>query len=794
MRGTQDDSGQSSNPADAVTGSSEPADTAPSEPTATAPSAPTDAATAAALPPASTTRASGPAETSETSAPAGRPSAPTGRRSRSQRSRTSVRRRLGGGLVEVPPVAAPDPAAVVMTNPVVAESKRFCWKCSNPVGRSAAGRSEPAPAAGICASCGTVFDFTPLLAAGDLVAGQYEVQGCIAHGGLGWIYLAVDRNVSDRWVVLKGLLHFGDSEAQTVALAERQFLAEVEHPGIVKIFNFVEHPRPDGSPMGYIVMEYVGGNSLREVLSTHPRPERMPVEQAIAYMLEILPALAYLHSIGLAYNDLKPENVMVTDDQLKLIDLGAVSGIEGYGYLYGTPGYQAPEIVRTGPTIASDIYTVGRTLAVLTLQMPSEKGHYVDGLPDPEQAPLLAEYEFFHRLLLRATNSDPSRRFQSAEEMARQLLGVLREILAQQTGEEHPGLSELFSPARTTFGTDEAVQTTDVYVHGHRQSVALDPLEVTAALAVPLIDRSDPSAALLAAAIHTEPRQTLDSLRLARENGIERVAGPIAAAVTRQLSLVEAKAHIDLGDGAAARQVLDGLGEPGEHWRVDWYRGMAALVEGDFETAMSQFDATLQALPGEAAPKLALAATAELILEHWESEDPPRWRAFAENYYRTVWRTDRGAVSAAFGLARQLADRGDTAGAIAALDQVPPSSRHFSVARMTAVLTRLSGAPIGEMDEVALRDAARRVALLPSDEGRALQMRTLVLGTALDWVLLGHTADPEFEPILGVPFTEKGLRAGTEAGLRALARNASEAAHRFALVDMANAVRPKSLF
>ena len=70
-------------------------------------------------------------------------------------------------------------------------------------------------------------------------------------------------------------------------------------------------------------------------------------------MLEILPALGYLHSIGLTYNDLKPENIMVTEEQLKLIDLGAVSRINSFGYLYGTPGYQAPEIVRTGPTVAS---------------------------------------------------------------------------------------------------------------------------------------------------------------------------------------------------------------------------------------------------------------------------------------------------------------------------------------------------------------------------------------------------------------------------------------------------------
>jgi serine/threonine-protein kinase PknG len=71
--------------------------------------------------------------------------------------------------------------------------------------------------------------------------GQYEVLGCLAHGGLGWIYLAKDRNVSDRWVVLKGLLDTGDADAMAAAVAERQFLAEVEHPNIVRIYNFVQH-------------------------------------------------------------------------------------------------------------------------------------------------------------------------------------------------------------------------------------------------------------------------------------------------------------------------------------------------------------------------------------------------------------------------------------------------------------------------------------------------------------------------------------------------------------------------
>src|SRR5207342_546867 len=125
------------------------------------------------------------------------------------------------------------------------------------------------------------------------VAGQYDVVGCLAHGGLGWIYLARDRNVSDRWVVLKGLLNSSDDDAMAAALAERRFLAEVEHPNIVKIHNFVEHAGD-----GYIVMEYVNGTSLRGMLKERRErnggePDPLPVEQAIAYIHEILPAIGH---------------------------------------------------------------------------------------------------------------------------------------------------------------------------------------------------------------------------------------------------------------------------------------------------------------------------------------------------------------------------------------------------------------------------------------------------------------------------------------------------------------------
>ncbi|WP_306358616.1 MULTISPECIES: tetratricopeptide repeat protein [unclassified Nocardia] len=720
------------------------------------------------------------------------PTRPSQRSGRMTRPRPTVRR-LGAGLVTIPTVEPVDPAEVVMQDPVVAEGRRFCWRCGKPVGRATPTR--PSTTAGTCETCGAPYDFRPSLHPGDRVAGQYEIQGCLAHGGLGWIYLAIDRNVSDRWVVLKGLLHAGDTEAQAVAMAERQFLAEVVHPSIVKIHNFVEHPGPDGNPVGYIVMEYVGGRSLRNLLDAHPTPERMPVTEAIAYVLEVLPALDYLHSLGLAYNDLKPDNIMVTEDRVELIDLGAVAAFESYGNLYGTRGFQAPEIPRTGPTVASDIYTVGRTLAVLTLNMPMQQGAYCDGIPDPDEQPVLARHEFFHRLLLRATDPDPARRFPTARVFANQLTGVLREILAVETGTEHPQLSTLFSPPRTCFGTAEYVAQTDGLVDGLERDTLLRARDVAAALQVPLIDPADPSAPLLAGAAHPEPRHALDELRHARQRaGAEPGGAP--ASFELEVTLAEARAHLDLGEPAAARLLLDRLGDttapPASDWRIDWYLGVAELLDRDYERAFGRFDAVLQALPGEIAPKLALAATAELILQHWDSDDPEQWRAYAEKYYATVWRTDRGVVAAAFGLARQLAAADAIAAAVRALDQVPPASRYYADARMTAILMLLTSAPVDELDEATLHLAAARVQALPPGESRTGQLRVLVLGTALGWLQAGRTPKSPDAEIFRAPFTERELRRGIEADLRALARTAPGRNHRYALVDLANAIRAKS--
>ncbi|MFE7747857.1 tetratricopeptide repeat protein [Streptomyces sp. NPDC057428] len=402
------------------------------------------------------------------------------RSSGSSTASTSGRGRLGVGLVLVPDVPRPDPRTAVMENPEVPERKRFCSRsdCGAPVGRSRgerAGRTE-----GFCTKCGHPYSFVPKLRGGDVVHGQYEVAGCLAHGGLGWVYLAVDRAVSDRWVVLKGLLDTGDQDAMAAAISERRFLAEIEHSNIVRIYNFVEHlDQRTGSLDGYIVMEYVGGKALKEIANERRTPagkrDPLPVEQACAYGIEALEALGHLHSRNLLYCDFKVDNAIQTEDQLKLIDMGAVRRMDDdESAIYGTVGYQAPEVAETGPSVASDLYTVARTLAVLTFDFQGYTNVFVDSLPDPDNIDVFRRYESFYRLLVRATDPDPARRFSSAAEMAEQLTGVLREVVALQTGRPRPALS-------TLFGTEVRVTDTELFAEPARDASALGARRAPAA-------------------------------------------------------------------------------------------------------------------------------------------------------------------------------------------------------------------------------------------------------------------------------------------------------------------------
>ncbi|GGT09093.1 serine/threonine protein kinase [Streptomyces chromofuscus] len=732
---------------------------------------------------------------------------------------SSSRGRLGAGLVQVPQVPRPDPRAMVLDNPEVPERKRFCSRsdCGAPVGRARGDR--PGRTEGFCTKCGHPYSFVPKLRSGDIVHGQYEIAGCLAHGGLGWIYLAVDRAVSDRWVVLKGLLDTGDQDAMAAAISERRFLAEIEHANIVRIYNFVEHlDQRTGSLDGYIVMEYVGGKSLKEIANARRTPEGrrdpLPVEQACAYGIEALEALGHLHSRNLLYCDFKVDNAIQTEDQLKLIDMGAVRRLDDdESAIYGTVGYQAPEVAEVGPSVASDLYTVGRTLAVLTFDFQGYTNVYVDSLPDPDHIEVFRQYESFYRLLVRSTDPDPARRFASAQEMSEQLTGVLREVVSLQTGRARPALSTLFGPELRLTETElfprlegevsrlgarvvparrsvpgAGAATAPLPAGGAPRSLAggtglvkqVDTAAAALALPVPRVDPTDPHAGFLAGLMATAPAELLGALAAASAPSVE----------TR---LRQIRAWLENGDAPAALNALRSLEEDRpDDWRVVWYRGVAALVTGDHEGGALAFDAIYDAFPGETAPKLALGLCAE-VLGQLDN---------AAEYYRLVWATDPSYVSAAFGLARVQLATGDRRGAVRTLESVPESSIHYTAARVAAVRARLRQRTAAAGDVPFLEDltaAAGQVEALDAyglDPTRRERLATEVLGSALDWILSGGqgSVPPAAggRTLLGSGLDERGLRFGLERSYRTLARLARGGEERIDLVERANRYRPRT--
>ena len=663
----------------------------------------------------------------------------------------------------------------------------------------------------------------PVLQPGDVVAGQYEIMGVIAHGGMGWIYLAQDHYVAGRVVVLKGLHSTENPDEAAAAAAEREFLADITHPGIVQIFNFIDDPRVPG---GFTVMEYVGGPSLRAWRNASKSGVLEP-DIAIAYLLEVLPALDYLHSRGVVYNDLKPDNIIVTEDRVTLIDMGAVSGIGAFGFIYGTKGFQAPEVASQGPSIASDVYTVGRTLASLVVDLPQTDGVYDPGIPTPAEEPLFRQYTSLYRLIARCCDEDSARRFTTLPELEAQLLGVLREVVAVRDGRTFPAQHSLFSPQRTTFGTKHLVFRTDQLIDGIARSVDITPQEVVAALPSPLIDRSDVGAAMLQGSSYAEPRETLEMLRHAMSTPQYEHSVEIPFGVVRTM--------LDLGLTGQARAWLRSLSERfGANWRYCWYAGVVETLLGNFDAAKNSFAQVLCQLPGEAAPKLALAAVSELILQDEGLQDsellddelapaaaglaqhlcdvpntvfehmaasgvadatwsmhtlsPVGLRFHTIRLYALVWMTNPTTVSSAFGLARMLMCEGEVDLAIKALDKVPNASRHYRMAQLTAILCLVAGQPT----EAQIRLAARRLEQIPSTEPRFLQIKVSVIEAGLTHLREHGSAGPA--PLFEYPFTMRELRRGLAHTLRAQARIAPYPRHRYALVDMANKVRPATWF
>ncbi|MGH7295992.1 MAG: tetratricopeptide repeat protein, partial [Polyangiaceae bacterium] len=465
----------------------------------------------------------------------------------------------------------------------------------------------------------------------------------------------------------------------------------------------------------------------------------------------VLPAVQYLDEMGFVYCDFKPENAMVEEDAVKLIDLGAVRMADDtQSDVYGSKGYTAPE-AHDAPTALSDLYSVARALAVLVADFDFQ-GKYEGSLPPAAEVPAFAANDALYRLLTKATRQAPAARFQSASELAAQLVGVLRHV--QGAGEVPRIESEVFEP-----DSDPGLQAGE-----HRGHDGIPRLKV---------DHDDAAAGvILAAGGVGDPERRLQLFERAL----------LQQPRSTELALRRIDELVTLGRFGDAESALRAVRASGQaDWRLAWYHGRALLGQGKVQETLEAFRSILGEMPGELAPQQAVARAYEAGGDLDE----------ALRYYDAVSRADPGFTSAAFGLARCRERRGDRAGAAEAYRRVPATSARYVAAQMAlarALLHDASGAPPSFKDVKGAAEALDAVAgQLEGIELHELRARVL-LATAR----LAEAGFSTQERVLGVRVQARVLRRAAEEELRACARMAGVESERIRWVDEANRVRPVS--
>ncbi|PQZ60451.1 MULTISPECIES: Stk1 family PASTA domain-containing Ser/Thr kinase [unclassified Microbacterium] len=270
---------------------------------------------------------------------------------------------------------------------------------------------------------------------GRLVDGRYRVRARIARGGMATVYVATDLRL-ERRIALKVMhAHLSDDSAfQSRFIQEARAAARLADPHVVNVFDQGQ----DGE-LAYLVMEYLPGITLRELLREQ---KRLTIPQTITIMDAILAGLSAAHRASIVHRDVKPENVLLAEDgRIKIGDFGlarATTANTATGQqLLGTIAYLAPELVTRGTADArSDIYALGIMLYEMLVGEQPYKGeqpmqiafqHATESVPRPS-ARNPAVPEQLDELVLWATEKSPDERPDDAQQMLDRLREIERDL------------------------------------------------------------------------------------------------------------------------------------------------------------------------------------------------------------------------------------------------------------------------------------------------------------------------------------------------------------------------------
>jgi len=220
----------------------------------------------------------------------------------------------------------------------------------------------------------------PPRVAGERYIGKYRVKGELGRGGMGAVYLAEQPGLG-REVAIKELIQAADPVALRRFLQEAQVMARTSHPNLVQV-----HDMELQGNVNYLVLEFVRGRSLRDRMEE----EQLPPPKVFAIMHGILQALDYAHRHQIVHRDMKPENVLISDEgQVKVADFGIArllddTGVGGTatktGTTVGTPQYMSPEQVSSSKVDGrSDLYSTGIVFYELVVGQPPFTATDADG-------------------------------------------------------------------------------------------------------------------------------------------------------------------------------------------------------------------------------------------------------------------------------------------------------------------------------------------------------------------------------------------------------------------------------